>query len=821
MKYQDNNSRLFNALSSLMKPYNSDWNPVGFAAPADAAPASPATNDLWFPEENGTYANFLNSEGAPVVVEDYKKQVIVRGTDGYKGELIKDIETKLFYTGKNKFDKSRVRSGYYVNPLTGGLAESGLYSASELFVKIEANTSYYASPGNRYWALYDELFAYIKGGSTELIETTADTFYIRSSCLTSNLDIFQIEKGIEATAYKPFKLMAKTAPDLIEEWELGIPGTGIKDSSIPKEKMTFSKTIFVSGTEDLNIGGTNFDATSSSYKVWGNRYNFTAERTLNALKLNFSHIIPCIFKIKQGSTTLYEAEITQEEIDEGIILFPETTFESGIAYDFILIFTANKTINFSNSSIGQITTALYGATEAGLATYPKPAITSFSLIYLSDLVFEASLLLSSTDIQDFETAVNSVVSGGFNEFSIPSIIYAYTSERNDFNFKNILKYTDRPQEYIRFSAITNYKNKATATPSANASITVQLLDANFVVIQSKVITMNTKSASNISGTPVVVTIGDSLTEGGRWHDKAKQLLTTKINFEGIIQSLQGDASSMTEGRSGWSMTTYFAMSKSASAYYSPFMHPAGKEYFGVVEKNAAELTDTSRGGMYLKLSEIGFTAGGYPSSPTTNVSVVYSIANARYEIWNGSAWVDAGLVDGDFSFNFATYRSAWNIPAVDVLYVMLGTNDFRNLEPSAVSAAFVDFASKMDEIITSAKADNAAIKIGVGIPNIYVGSDDNNGGYFNTKLSRSMYNAKTEIISEYDGRTAESIYVVDWGLAFDSEEGFDKVSMDPFIDANGTDSLILDGNTPHPGITNKGYFPMGQFFAAWISSLGL
>ena len=88
-----------------------------------------------------------------------------------------------------------------------------------------------------------------------------------------------------------------------------------------------------------------------------------------------------------------------------------------------------------------------------------------------------------------------------------------------------------------------------------------------------------------------------------------------------------------------------------------------------MRKNAADLLLSDRGGLKVKLTEIGFEASGYPTTPITNESVVYSVANARYEIWNGSAWIDASLTDNDFVFNYETYRSAWNIPQTDVLYI--------------------------------------------------------------------------------------------------------------------------------------------------------
>ena len=367
------------------------------------------------------------------------------------------------------------------------------------------------------------------------------------------------------------------------------------------------------------------------------------------------------------------------------------------------------------------------------------------------------------------------------------------------------------------TGVKSYSKKAKITPTVNATLTANLYTEDFSLIQTKSISLIVKDYASLTGLKNVICLGDSLTEGGRFIDKSKQLLTNKVSFNGVIQSLQGDVNNYSEGRSGWTLAQYFSMSKSSSAYYSPFLHPAGKKYYGVVEKNASELLLSQRGGTKSKLQAIGFNSNGYITTPTANVSVVYSIANSRYEIWNGSAWVDAILTDTDFVFNFATYRSAWNIPATDILYIMLGTNDFRNLEPSSVLSAFSSYKTLLDQVIASAKADNASIKIGVGIANTYVGSDDNDGGFFNRKSTRAMWEARKMKIANYDNRVGESIYLVDWGFSFNAKSGFDKTTETPFVDYTGTEIDSLDGNTPHPGVTNNGYFPMGQTIAAFIS----
>lgn len=102
MKVADKDSRLFKALSTLVKTYNSDWNPVDFAAPGDATPSA-STNDLYFPTENGTIFGLS--------ISDFKKQVIVKSITAYAVENIDGFESKTNVF--NVTNKVPLSSGYY------------------------------------------------------------------------------------------------------------------------------------------------------------------------------------------------------------------------------------------------------------------------------------------------------------------------------------------------------------------------------------------------------------------------------------------------------------------------------------------------------------------------------------------------------------------------------------------------------------------------------------------------------------------------------------------------------------------------------------
>jgi hypothetical protein len=619
-----------------------------------------------------------------------------------------------------------------------------------------------------------------------------------------------VNYGSTPLPYEPFYCYFNATAKNVKE----LSSDALSEGSIQREKLFFSKKIFVSGTVLSEIGSNAQDTSSASYSGWGNRYNVSSNFKADALILHVK-LPEFTLSIISGGSILLKRKVTSDEIETGMILLPSMYFSAGIIYDVLMDFDSTTSCYFTTTAVEGVTTALFRDNSTkNIASYPGAACTLFSIATLTNLVSETLLQIYSKEIVDLN------ISSSTNEFAIPSKLYAYSNLNNYFNFNNLKKYLDSDFLRIEGSNIKNYKNKAKVSNAANISATAKLYNNELKVIQSKAISIINSSVAAMTATKDFLSIGDSLTEGGRWHDKLKRLIGNKINIAGTVETLQGDTSNYTEGRSGWSLAMYFSMSKSENSYYSPFMHPTSGYYFGIAEKNANELANAStRGGIGKTLQRIGFNSNGYPSNPATN-DVVYSIANARYERWNGSAWIDSGLSDSDFSFSVPKYMQAWKISNVDVLYVMLETNDFRTVDPLMVKSTFNSYKENLDVLIASAKEYKSSIVIGIGIANTYCGSDNNNGGYFNTKYTRALWEARKAKINAYDGRESENIYVVDWGAAFDTEFGFDAVNEKPFDDITTTDMLRLDGNTPHPGITNHGYFPMGQMIAAWIASLG-
>lgn len=124
-----------------------------------------------------------------------------------KGKFLKE-QTDFFTTGKNKFDKSKITAGYYVNYSNGALSVNAGYNVSD-YTEISANTVYIVTGGFQ-MAFYDENKVYVSGlnggGITPYTFTTpSNAVYIRFSITPALTATCQLEQGNVATTYEPFQ----------------------------------------------------------------------------------------------------------------------------------------------------------------------------------------------------------------------------------------------------------------------------------------------------------------------------------------------------------------------------------------------------------------------------------------------------------------------------------------------------------------------------------------------------------------------------------------------------------------------------------------
>ncbi|WP_273128946.1 SGNH/GDSL hydrolase family protein [Bacillus weihaiensis] len=193
--------------------------------------------------------------------------------------------------GKNLFDKSKVKHGYYVSVGSGVLNVNVNYSASD-YIGIEAGAKYTINHFDQV-AFYDENEVFISGVDgyqlgVKTITAPANAEYIRVSVQNVHLDSYQLEKGNNATEYEQpgyyidesvFEKETKAAIENAKN--IGTPYKSIhsimqrlfKESDVQIKLLGDSKVHGVGGTgweqNGEQIGNTSFYTSPNSY-CWGN-----------------------------------------------------------------------------------------------------------------------------------------------------------------------------------------------------------------------------------------------------------------------------------------------------------------------------------------------------------------------------------------------------------------------------------------------------------------------------------------------------------------------------------------------------------------------
>jgi len=140
---------------------------------------------------NATYEPYTGGEPAPN--PNYPYAIKNTGDNGSVNEKIEN---------KNIFNKSKATNGRYVKNTDGTLGYSDTLSASD-FIKVRANVTYYQSNVNNYYScLYNEDKNFIKQINSNSFTPTVDG-YMRTSFLTTNIDIVQIEQNSTPSDYVP------------------------------------------------------------------------------------------------------------------------------------------------------------------------------------------------------------------------------------------------------------------------------------------------------------------------------------------------------------------------------------------------------------------------------------------------------------------------------------------------------------------------------------------------------------------------------------------------------------------------------------------
>ena len=351
-----------------------------------------------------------------------------------------------------------------------------------------------------------------------------------------------------------------------------------------------------------------------------------------------------------------------------------------------------------------------------------------------------------------------------------------------------------------------------ATNPAVGTYTVnnQLMDLDFNVVQEKDFSIQVTNLSKT--TPInLLCIGDSYTDIGQYVTEVGSTIPA-VNYVGMCKSVSG-SDVKREGRAGYTLQQYITdRGVGHNYYFTPFSQPiAPYTYYGNTAFWQVVYDQSGPGYGYLSwvpwVAALNINSSGVRATPSTN-DVMYFTADTVYKVWNGSAWTVISEATLNFSINIAKYRSTWSVPMPDVVTVLLGMNDFRHETPTNANILFAQWKTNLNLLISGFKADNASVKFIICTCNSV--EDNFRGGEGNAAL----WEAYNNIITEYDNREAENIFISDTKAAVDRVYGFEGSDQKPFDIFSQTEKIWIGSGNIH--LASSGMKQIGKKLAATI-----
>jgi lysophospholipase L1-like esterase len=667
-------------------------------------------------------------------------------------DAITDSLKEVTEVSVNLFDETKATLDYLLNSGVSTTNAFG-YSHSDYIPLVEGQEIVLSGylEANVNLAFYDSDFKYI----SQLSQNTAtlnpvtgvvNCAYIRFNFRTSHYgqNYIQAEYGTTRTTYKPYGRLLK---DNVIYYGIG--------ENLLNPSNIYAGTIYTSGL----LGATSTTVNVSEMIAVG---EFQTLFTNSVFNVTFYEYNSNMIFLRVGSTAVYNVN-------------PYTT---GVNCSYIRI-SAFPTI----------------LPDVSLRISDAPIDLDYVFPYTPSL----NIPIKPSRVKEVLTQ---------QSIEMPSTIWSADNEVETIYFKGLLRRYLPNEYFVTITNFTNYVLSAFKTITTDLTITTNLYDGEFL-LKKKVNTNIVASDMALAvGSVIVNPIGDSITDINTQYKYCADNCPSSTfvgTYENTTTLLKHD------GRSGWTLKQYFELIYSPSTYagFSPFLHPTdltlnylGCTKFWIEAYNAVIYSRN----MKWKGDELGGfnSTTGYRITPVLN-DVMYVYANSRFEKWNGSAWVDAGLTSVNFVFNYAKYLSVWNITEPTFVTSMLGTNDYGGVSHlTATATTNVNFIAWYDEMIASIHAVNSLINIAIVIPP-FSSPKSNTSGNFGAYKNASLFELRKMIIENYDNRSGENIYVVDCGTALDIDNDFTE----------NVDGIVTDAT--HPNTT--GFESMGKRLSAFIQAI--
>ncbi|KXO82647.1 hypothetical protein AYL20_01235 [Acinetobacter venetianus] len=334
-------------------------------------------------------------------------------------------------------------------------------------------------------------------------------------------------------------------------------------------------------------------------------------------------------------------------------------------------------------------------------------------------------------------------------------------------------------------------------------------------------TLKLPSKSAKAGNVNVCFIADSLGVAGTITQRLLDISATDVTKVQLVGT-RGTGLNKHEGRGGWTINDYTT---------------AGRTYYqftvsGVSETPAINATTYSYGGSVFMVQETFISSGSGSincnlvsgSAPTTGSSGSLTKTNAAAgdaSIAFSNVQPTAGNPFWDGSaLNFANYLSINSLSTPDIVLIQLGINDtFGFTTDGAVDSFTATAFPKLDLLITSIKAANPSVKIGVCSPPSYADQDafgTNYGcGQTSWRAKRNIVRFNKNLFAYFKDKEASSIFVVGSGLNVDTENNFPTGTGQ--INSHNTNTITTQINAVHPA--DSGYKQIGDAMFAFLKAV--
>jgi lysophospholipase L1-like esterase len=197
--------------------------------------------------------------------------------------------------------------------------------------------------------------------------------------------------------------------------------------------------------------------------------------------------------------------------------------------------------------------------------------------------------------------------------------------------------------------------------------------------------------------------------------------------------------------------------------------------------------------------------GGWSVSSYTSATHVDNNPNP---FWNGSA------------VNFSWYLTQNSYPALDWVFVQLGTNDvYSQTSDSGALSTTTTQLTLLDTLINSIKASDANTKVGLLIPPPPSSDQDSFGANYTTgqtrwRFKRNILIWAREMVAKYTGQEASRIYLVPTNTALDTVNNMARDAAAPINSRNSGVTVARQSNGVHPA--SSGYQQIGDALWAFL-----